>query len=510
MQDGENEVGSQLAPPFSESLERYLILLLCALAALHVFIFSAAFPFFNNVDERIHFDLVLKYSHGHVPRGREMISEDSADYLALMNSHAFFTNPDTAPGGILPPPPWTEPGPIMWQELAYYHAGWLKQVNYEVSQPPLYYALAGVEWRLGQWLRIDGKRLVYWLRFFNIAVIVVLVWAGYVAAKIVFPENRFVRLGVPALLAFMPQTAFYSIGNDMLPALCFGFTFIFLLKWLSSENPSALPGVATGLGFAATYLSKMTNLPLLAIVTVVVLVKISRDIRREKFRATLPALISFFCCCAPPVIGWMIWCESNFGDLTGSKLKMEHFGWTVKPLSEWWHHPVFTPVGVWTYVSGNMNTFWQGEFDWHAQPMALPGTNVVYTILSLVLLIMVLPSLFQRFSNAPPLQRRALQLSMACFVIMLGFFAWLSVIYDFHNCPYPSRAQPYFISGRLLLGALIPFLLLIVYGLDRILHRLGTAAKFFALAVLILAMFVTEIITDWGIFPNEYNWFHLP
>ena len=26
-----------------------------------------------------------------------------------------------------------------------------------------------------------------------------------------FPENRFIRLAVPALVAFMPQTAFYSI-----------------------------------------------------------------------------------------------------------------------------------------------------------------------------------------------------------------------------------------------------------------------------------------------------------
>jgi Predicted membrane protein (DUF2142) len=510
MQDGENEAGSELPLTFSESLERKIILLLCALASLHVFVFSAAFPFFNNVDERIHFDLVLKYSHGYFPRGREMISQDSADYLALMNSHAYFTDPNTIPGGKLPPPLWTEPGPIMRDELEHHRAVWLRQENYEVSQPPLYYTLTGAEWHAGQRLRMDGRRLVYWLRFFNIAVVVVLVWLGYLAARIVFPGNRFARLGVPALLAFMPQTAFYSIGNDTLPALCFGITFICLLKSLSSEKPTALLGAVTGLGFAATYLSKLTTLPLLAIVATAVLFKMVQDIRRRKFRTTLPAFIGFVCCAGPPVIGWMIWCKSNFGDLTGSKLKMEHFGWTVKPLGDWWHHPVFTPSGLWTYLSGNMNTFWQGEFVWHTQPLFLPGTSAVYTILSLSLLVIAFPGLFRRFSNEPPLQRQALQLSMACFAAMLGFFAWLSVIYDFHKCPYPSREHPYFTSGRLLLGALIPFLLLIAYGLDRILHRFGNAVKFLALAAMVSAMLIIEIITDWEVFSNEYNWFHLP
>ena len=42
---------------FAMLYERKLILLLCAIGALRVFIFSAAFPFFNNVDEQAHVDL---------------------------------------------------------------------------------------------------------------------------------------------------------------------------------------------------------------------------------------------------------------------------------------------------------------------------------------------------------------------------------------------------------------------------------------------------------------------
>ena len=60
-----------------------------------------------------------------------------------------------------------------------------------------------------------------------------------------------------------------------------------------------------------------------------------------------------------------------------------------------------------------------------------------------------------------------------------------------------------------MLGALIPFLLLFIYGLDCALKNFGNAAKFSALAGFILFMLVTEIAIDWPVFPNPYNWFHM-
>jgi hypothetical protein len=53
--------------PFSEKHEKKVILILCVLAGLRVFVFAAAFPFFNNVDEQAHFDLIYKYAHGRIP-----------------------------------------------------------------------------------------------------------------------------------------------------------------------------------------------------------------------------------------------------------------------------------------------------------------------------------------------------------------------------------------------------------------------------------------------------------
>jgi hypothetical protein len=63
--------------------ERRLILALCVIAALRVFVFSAAFPFFNNVDEQAHVDLAIKYAHGYLPRGLDQFSAEPARYFAL-------------------------------------------------------------------------------------------------------------------------------------------------------------------------------------------------------------------------------------------------------------------------------------------------------------------------------------------------------------------------------------------------------------------------------------------
>ena len=35
---------------------------------VRIFLFNAAFPFFNNVDEQFHLDTIIKYAHGYTAR----------------------------------------------------------------------------------------------------------------------------------------------------------------------------------------------------------------------------------------------------------------------------------------------------------------------------------------------------------------------------------------------------------------------------------------------------------
>jgi len=509
-----------VSPP-GEAKERVLIGLFSILAAVHVFIFSSAFPFFNNTDEQFHFDLVVEYSHGHLPRGMSQLREESLQYILAYSSPEFIWAQAISPGGKFPAPSWTQPGLASSREARQNAAGeplpffqqWLNvfkpMQNYESSQQPLYYAAAGMWWHLGEWCGLKGLSLLYWIRWLNILFVAALAWVGYFAARMIFPENGFIRLGVPALIAFIPQQAFYSIENDALSPLCFGLTFICLVRWLRAETPGLGLGIATGLSVAATFLAKMSNLPLLAMSAVAVLLKLWQWRGTGKWRAALPALAAMTLCAALPVCSWLAWSKFAFGDFSGSEAKIQILGWTHKPFAEWWHHPIFTPQGCWTFVSGQITTFWQGDFRWHANPLDLPAVDAIYVILSLCFLSLATIKLIPRFSVATPQQRQALWLGLACFAAAFSFFGYLSIIYDFHNCVYPSREYPYFTSGRLILGALIPFLLLYLHGLDCLLRQPeNNWLRPVALAVMILFMLISEVITDWSVFSSQYNWFH--
>jgi len=495
------------AAAISKLRERKIVFLFCLLAAVHVLIFSAVFPFFNNVDEQAHFDLVVKYSQGHVPQTMESPSSETTPYVAIFSTLEYLWPSNNFPDAQFPPP-WTQPMEKIAPQLVSREASWSKTTNHDSSQPPLYYALAGAWWRLGKICGFHDGVLLYWLRFLNVIFVAVIVWLGWIASRLVFPENFFLHLGVPALLAFMPQTAFYSINNDVLSPLCFGAAFVCLVKLLRAEIPDARLGTAAGLALAATFLTKVSNLPLLAVALAAWLLKIVRLAKAGKLRASLPSLASLFFCAGLPVAAWLAWCKINFGDFTGSAPKIHILGWTLKPFDEWWHHPIFSPQGLFTFLSRLLATFWQGEFSWHSQPLALSAANVIYFAFSILLAGIALLNLLPRFKIASA-QRQALWFGFWCFMAAVGFLGFLSIIYDFHDCYYPSREQPYFISGRLMLGALIPFMLFFGFGLDCAMKRLGLPAKFFVLAVLILFMLISEIAADWPAFSSKYNWFHM-
>ena len=96
--------------PFIIWKERILILLLCLIAALRVFIFSAAFPFFSNVDEDLHFDLIAQYSEWRLPRAFEPLNEESLSWIVPYASPEFLFTPDQFPEGKFPVPLWKQSG----------------------------------------------------------------------------------------------------------------------------------------------------------------------------------------------------------------------------------------------------------------------------------------------------------------------------------------------------------------------------------------------------------------
>src|SRR5436309_13426280 len=83
-------VSGQIEPdPSGIRRVRLILILICLLAAVRVFVFSAAFPFFNNVDEPSQFDLVVKYSRGEIPCGFTPFAAESAALIPLYSSPEF-------------------------------------------------------------------------------------------------------------------------------------------------------------------------------------------------------------------------------------------------------------------------------------------------------------------------------------------------------------------------------------------------------------------------------------
>jgi hypothetical protein len=492
---------------FVAAKERVLILLLCIAAAFRVFIFSAAFPFFSNIDEDLHFDLVTQYSHAQVPQSFDRLNEETLNWIVPYASPEFLFPPEQFPNGKFPAPLWKEPWSKVEPEIASTRAAWSSEINFQSSQPPLYYALASTWWWIGKHIGFAGIQSLYWIRFLNVPLAGMMVWLGYVTVRTIAPQRMGMRVGVPLLLAFIPQNVFYAMNNDLLSPLCFGALFLCVLQWLRTNAPNFSLGALTGLAVATTCLTKLSNLPLVTVALAVIIARSIAIILRTH-RAGLIALAALISCAAIPVGIWMLWTKSHFGDLTGSTTKIGLLGWTGKPFVDWWQHPIFTARGIWTFWSDLIASFWRGEVSWHGRPLHWRGTDGFYAVSSLLLLATATVGL-RKQAGLSAFQRQAIGSAILIFLAGVAFLALLSIQFDFGNCINPSREHPYFTSGRLLSGALIPFAVVYVYGVSWVSRGIDAVLPLIVLGLIVVFMTTSEILVNRVVFVSDHNWFHL-
>src|SRR6476646_2724066 len=434
-------MASDESKTFVVANERVLILLLCVAAAFRVLIFSAAFPFFSNIDEDLHFDLITQYSHAQVPRSFDRLKEETLNWIVPYASPEFLSSPERFSDRKFPAPLWKEPWSKVEPDIASTRAAWSTEINFESSQPPLYYALAGLWWWIGKEIGFIGIQSLYWIRFLNAALMAIMVWLGYVAARTIAPERLDLRIGVPLLLAFIPQNVFYAMNNDVLSPLCFGVLFLCVLRGLRTEAPSLLLGTVTGVAIASTYLTKLSNLPLIVIALAVILARLGAIVRRNP-RAGLVALAMLLLCAAVPIGSWMVWLKLQFGDVTGSTAKITFLDWTRKPFVEWWQHPIFSPHGFWVFWSDLIATFWRGEVEWHGRRFDWQIADRLYAVSSLVFIAAAVLGLTKLFPTSA-FQRQAIAVAILAVAAGVAFLGLLSIQFDFGSCVNPSRSHPY-------------------------------------------------------------------
>jgi hypothetical protein len=476
--------------PVSFRYERLIIAGLCLVAAIRVFTFSAAFPFFNNVDEQAHFDMVLKYSRGHLPATPlEKYDPQAAEIIVSSAAGEYYDYK-------------IDESPV---ELAQIKVALTNSQNLETWVWPAYYFLAGLWCRLGESLAITGTELLYWIRFINIPLAAVFVWLSWLFSRMFSRDNFQKRIAIPLLAAFFPQDIFYAITGDVLSPVVFAAAFFTLLKIYFNEK-SWKYHLFAGLLVAATFLTKASNIAIIPLAALVILIKIIRAYRQKQVKQYLPALIAFAFTATIPIAIWLGRNYILFGDAIGAAASAQSRTWTMKPLNEMFNHPIFTPSGFIYFISELTKTFWRGEFIWHNRIMASAFMDGFYVISSGVFLF----ALILDKSRSDRSCRTVLAGSLFVVIFSIAFLAFMSTRYDFGTCLYPSVAKPYFTSGRLIAGAILPFLFLYIEGLRRILLKLRCAsALLFVIGIIVAVITISEIVLGWTVFASPYNWFHL-
>jgi len=495
--------------PIGERAERRLALGLAALAAARVLLCALAFPFFANVDEYRHVDMVLKYARGFAPgRERDAYEAETSRLVALLGSPEYHRDP--ARTSELPPPVWRADPEVLARRIERSEALLGPLRNLDAHQSPAYYALAGAWLRLGRALGLGGGPLLYAVRALAAPAAFALVLAAWALLRRPYPRSRFVRLGVPALLAWLPQDCLYYVTSDALSPLLGGLAFLLLVDRALAPRRGVLAAAGAGLVGAAAMLAKLPNALLLGVAAFCAWASrgAARAAAAPQRRA---AWFVLFAALLLPVAAWLARNALLVGAPTGDADKIAALGWGRRPLGEWLAHPLLRPRGMAAFLAGLGKTFWRGELAWHQTTLAHAWADGVYLAASALGLTAAALGLRGERPRDERLAERAAFVALGgALAILVG----LSLRFSYGPETNPSLARPWFANGRLVAGALVPFALLVVRGLEvacaRLPERARAAAAWSALAALCAVAAISEASLLAPVLRSGYNAFHLP
>ena len=270
--------------------------------------------------------------------------------------------------------------------------------------------------------------------------------------------------------------------------------------------------MGAGLATAAALLTKFTNAPILAIVGVAALVKMGLPWWRQRSRAHLLPGAVLLLTSLIPVACWMLRNYLVLGDLSGFALRSRFMGWTPKSLGQYLNHPIFTPGGFMLFWRGLATTLWRGEFLWHRANLAIGSVDAFYFLSSTLLLLCFITASSFGGEKATAVRCSTAAWCLPPLTLALALLMLFSISYDFGTGPFntPSRDVPYFTQGRLILAALVPFLIMYLAGLESLLEWLRLSfLRLPLLIIMVNVLAIAEIAYSLEVFASRYNWFHL-
>jgi hypothetical protein len=481
--------------------------LLCAYAGLRILTFTVAFPFFNNVDEQYHLISIQMYARGQWP-GKDLprLDSESAEIFTLYATPEYMNTKEALENIHLRAPLYQLPPQEAYPYFAPMFKNWRSIQDFEAQSAPLYYLLGAAWHRFGEALGMRAWQLPFWIRLLNPAAYALLMWVSYLFVRKVYPDRIFLWLGVPALLAVFPQDVYFGINRDILSAPITAVALLFMVKAVQEKESRDWLLTVTSVLVGLAFLVNVSNCVLYGVLGVTFWFWARRSPGKLRTRAWI-AVGAAFASLALPVI-WMLRNYAVMQDLTGSQAKIEYLGWTMKPLDRIFDHPLFSLDGLSYFLTQLVHSFWRGEYVWHMEPMRWPFADWFYLASSSVMIMVFAVHFFRKSKSGKGMQRfTGLQTLLLVFASVL-FMAAISLPFDFHDCVYPSRERPFFVSGRMISGALLPFVLIYVSGLELLLRPIRKWVPPAAvLACLMVFITFSEFQVRRVAFSSSYNFF---
>ena len=351
-------------------------------------------------------------------------------------------------------------------------------------------------------------RLEYWVRLLNAIAYTLLVWLSYRFVRQAYPERTFLCIAVPALIAVFPLDVFFGMNRDVFSAPLAAAVLLLMMRAVDAKpdgHKSLLLGsFLVGLAF----LSSVSNFVLFGALAASLWLWVDRS-AAPPYRKILVVSASALAAGVLPSL-WMLRNYLVMADFTGGKAKTQELTWTVKPLADMFHHPLFSGGGLSYFMVHLTQSFWRGEYLWHGAPMRSSAADWFYVSSSALMIVTFVGDFALRRKMFSYLQRWVAWQSLFIVATSLLFLAAISLLFDFHECGYPSRLYPYFVSGRIISGALLPFVLIYAGGLELITNLFRKWVPPVAvLACLMLFITISEIRVRSVVFHSPYNLFAL-
>jgi len=503
---------------FNERIDAFLfkwktciVVICCCLGALRVLVYAAAFPLFNPVDETSHYQMVREYSRGHL-QGSDLLKIDSeaADFFTLYSSSEYFKSREVLREFHRDVPIAALPADLRDRHYPRVFSYFLGQCNIETQSPPAYYLLAGAWYRLAKMSGASEWRAAYWALFLNAILYGTFIWVACLFVRELYPERVFLCVGMAMLLAVFPQDVFYGMSRDVLLPLVTSLFLLLLLRALRKVDSGEIELLAAGFLAGIAFLTELSSVVLFGALLAVTLFKSKRaeKLANGVRQQTMLALSLVAAAILPLTL--MVRNRLVMGDLTGTQAKLFCLGWVTKPWGEIWQHPIFSLRGVQYFVHELTGSYWRGEIIWAGQSLRNGKAEVFYLFSTLVLLAAFLVCFALRKKEQTGPQRFSEYLSLYLVAASVLFLAFVSLLFDYQECVYPSRAHPYFVSGRIIIGTLLPFLVMYLSGFEFLLRPIRKYVHpILPLLVICASIACAEVMLMLTVFHSQFNFYAL-